>query len=298
MNNLDINVIEQYVEILNNYEKGNYKITENDEEVLKKLNLTIKNNHGLGMQVTKLKQMSISQRNEYLKLFDKKSDNKENNDSFQSQVSECFGIGVNEITTTTLNNGKCLYIFYEKSLGRNVVLEDNDNSYTLIHELQSIKEEKQLNGENFDSDEIIEDKRVNSNLEVSFIPCNMLNEYSSVISSLDQDRQKQIMCLYENRDEFLIEYINIDNIIGLDRQGNVYEVYYDNNEHRYKIDKASSKSNIDDKVEDDYTDEQSTNNNDLDDMLNDSIDEDNDINESIEISGNNMKKTLFDNYLN
>ncbi len=233
----------QYTTILSNYEHGNYRLNDEEANVLKTLNKS--NDLKMQIEIDKIKKMSFSERDKYIESLKEKMQKKnEISSSVEEEISLTFGVDVSHIKVNRLKTGKTLYTFFDENLGRNVVLQSDDKG-ALTSKLQEIRKESQDDAE-LESEDILEEKRVNEGLEVDFVYLSDIGRHISEISSFSEEKRRELRFLIDNALEFGIVAINLENVIGMDSYGNVFEVYFDKVENRPRI------NNIDNnKVEDD-----------------------------------------------
>lgn len=233
----------EYTTILSNYEHGNYRLNDEEANVLKTLNKS--NDLKMQIEIDKIKKMSFSERDKYIESLKEKMQKKnEISSSVEEEISLTFGVDVSHIKVNRLKTGKTLYTFFDENLGRNVVLQSDDKG-ALTSKLQEIRKESQDDAE-LESEDILEEKRVNEGLEVDFVYLSDIGRHISEISSFSEEKRRELRFLIDNALEFGIVAINLENVIGMDSYGNVFEVYFDKVQNRPKI------NNIDNnKVEDD-----------------------------------------------
>ena len=170
MNN-NIQDLKDYIEIINNYQHGNYRLKTEEIEKVKKLQM----NKELQGELQKINNMAFSERKEYLKRLEEQQKLQEGKTtSSEEAIALTFSIDVSDIRVDTLRNGKQLYTFYNSSLGRNVTLQDGNN-HSLISELEEIRKESN-NDADMEKKDVLEDKRVKGGLEVVFIPLNEIGK--------------------------------------------------------------------------------------------------------------------------
>ena len=241
--NHNIDKLIEYITILSNYEHGNYKL--NDEEI-KKLNLMNKSTDlNTQIEVNKIRNMSFSEREKYIESLKEKREKKEkNSSSVEEEIAITFGVDISYIKVNTLKTGKTLYTFYDEKLCRNVVLQSDDKG-ELTRNLQEIRKESSEEA-SVESEDILEDKRVKEGLEVEFVYLSDIGKHLSEIASFNEEKRRELRFLIDNATEFGIVAINLENVIGMDSSGKVFEVYFDKVQNRPKI------NNIDNNtVEDD-----------------------------------------------
>jgi len=222
----------QYTTILSNYEHGNYRLNDEEANILKTMNKS--NDLKIQIEVDKIKKMSFSERDKYIESLKEKMENKkEMASSVEEEISITFGVDVSHIKVNTLKNGKTLYTFYDEKLGRNVVLQSNDKG-ELTKNLQEIRKESSEEA-SLESEDILEEKRVKDGLEVEFIYLSDIGRHLSEISSFPEEKRRELKFLIDNALEFGIVAINLENVIGIDSYGNVFEVYFDKVQNRNMI---------------------------------------------------------------
>lgn len=227
----------RYAEILNNYENGNYKLSDEEFDFVKQLTKVRVEYPSINKDIDKIKDMARSQRKKYIEEYKSQKENKLSKETTTKQLAETFDVAEKNIKEETLKDGKTLYVLYSEKLGRNIVLEDGANNKNLLDEINELKEKNIEKDDTIDDnyEELIDDKILNQNLEVSFVPINELNNYMSTIKDLSPNKIDELDCIVKNAASLNIEYINLDNIVGLDKQGKIFEAYYDSDAKEYKI---------------------------------------------------------------
>ena len=152
-------------------------------------------------------------------------------------ISKKFGVDINEIEHKYLNNGKEIFAFYDSKIGRKRLIENPING-TLV---EFLKEEQNNNG-NFQSNDfkansnaILNETSKEKNIELQMIYIEDLYKYKEIINNMDE---KDIICLNEllkNREKLNIKYINLENILALDKDGKIIEGAYNDEKQKAEV---------------------------------------------------------------
>ena len=156
---------------------------------------------------------------------------KEKKEEEKDLISKVYGIDITDIDHKLLNNGKEIYAFYDKKLNRKRIL-CNDDSQSLVSTLK----EKQNDNEKYQTDKY-EDNTYNILNDMSYENKNELNMVyindifdkgnQNLIANLSKEELNSLKSLLKKAEGLNLTYINIDNQLALDKDGNIYESYYD-----------------------------------------------------------------------
>ena len=235
-------IIHIYLEFYNEYKKDtNRKPTVSEEKAINQLKEATKNDKNLEQMVMKLqeefdfnRQMDIIE--EYFSQ--EKSDEKE-----EEVIAKTFGIDISNIKHQFLQNGKELFVFYSK--GRNVVLENNKKGTSLVTQLKEMQlehEEYQTENNSLNTEEMLNKKRMEENVQLSFLPVNQIENDKSILDKLDEKQLVQLSILLKNAVILHLKAINLENMLAIDIYQNIYEVYYSMEKNGYRIQKPNEAS--------------------------------------------------------
>lgn len=156
-------------------------------------------------------------------------------------ISKTFGIDIKDIEHKYLNSGKEIFSFYDSKIGRKRLLE-NPSDGTLTEFLK----EEQNNNENFQSEDfkansnaILNEKLKEKNIELRMIYIDDLNEHQKEIDGLEDNEKKCLEEILKNKEKLGIVYVNLENIVALDKDGKILEGAY--NDEKMKAEVQSPK---------------------------------------------------------
>ena len=153
------------------------------------------------------------------------------------------GIDISNIKHQFLQNGKELFVFYSK--GRNVVLENNKKGTSLVTQLKEMQlehEEYQTENNSLNTEEMLNKKRMEENVQLSFLPVNQIENDKSILDKLDEKQLVQLSILLKNAVILHLKAINLENMLAIDIYQNIYEVYYSMEKNGYRIQKPNEAS--------------------------------------------------------
>lgn len=285
----DVNSLIDYATILSNYQHGNYKL--NDAELSKLQAMRKSVDLKTQIEVDKINKMTFSEREKYIEELKKRQDTgKEKASSNQEEIALTFGVDVSKIKENRLKSGKIIYSFFYDKIGRNVVLQSSPDQ-PLIVALEELRKES-LEDVTIEGEQILEDQRVKQNLEVEFVSVLDIGRHLSEVATLRPEERRNLKFLLDNASDFGIVAVNIENMLGMDSYGNVFEVSFDKKRGTSVI------SNVDENKEKEVNHEKNTSNNlDNKNLFNQNpVSNDNQLNqmlkESEEIEKENLENSL------
>ena len=285
----DVNSLIDYATILSNYQHGNYKL--NDAELSKLQAMRKSVDLKTQIEVDKINKMTFSEREKYIEELKKRQDTgKEKASSNQEEIALTFGVDVSKIKENRLKSGKIIYSFFYDKIGRNVVLQSSPDQ-PLIVALEELRKES-LEDVTIEGEQILEDQRVKQNLEVEFVSVLDIGRHLSEVATLSSEERRNLKFLLDNASDFGIVAVNIENMLGMDSYGNVFEVSFDKKRGTSVI------SNVDENKEKEVNYEKNTSNNlDNKNLFNQNpVSNDNQLNqmlkESEEIEKENLENSL------
>lgn len=281
----DVNSLIDYATILSNYQHGNYKL--NDAELSKLQAMRKSVDLKTQIEVDKINKMTFSEREKYIEELKKKQDTgKEKASSNQEEIALTFGVDVSKIKENRLKSGKTIYSFFYDKLGRNVVLQSSPDQ-PLTVALEELRKES-LEDVTFEGEQILEDQRVKQNLEVEFVSVLDIGRHLSEVATLSSEDRRNLKFLLDNASDLGIVSVNIENMLGMDSYGNVFEVSFDKKRGTPVI------SNVDENKEKEVNYEKNTSNNlDNKNLFNQNpVSNDNQLNQMLEESEEIEKENL------
>ena len=222
----------KYVEMINRFEKLSkeersiYSNTE-EEKVIAEVRNLIKTNPELSELLKKIHSVSASERNNVINEYYSKQEQEETpKKSEEEEIAKTFGVSVDKIEHKFLSNGKEIFSFYDISLGRQVVLENNKKGKTLVEYLREIQEQNekyQTENEETNSNNILNDQRIDENLELKmYTKEEILGLNINFNSSANEDIAK-LKYLLQNYDRLRIKGIDLENLIYIDEDNKIHE---------------------------------------------------------------------------
>ena len=167
------------------------------------------------------------------KLDDFFNKNKVNSTSNEEQIAEVFGVSTDNIEHIFLKNGVQVFKFYSAVLGRDVVLENNVRGKSLsdiLSDYQQKYAEKYTSVNDAEnSNDILMDIRLNSDIEMKLFSLDEVRSQVSEISSLNEEQLELLNYLLNNADSFNINLINISNLFFITNDHKLMEITYDKN---------------------------------------------------------------------
>lgn len=231
-NDNNIDKLIEYITILNNYQHGNYKLNSDEVNVIKTMQKS--NDLKTRIEVDKINKMAFSEREQYLESLNEKK-NQQNGivNSIEEEIALTFGVDSSNIKVSRLQDGKQLYTFFDDELKKNIVLQD-DGSKSLMSKLEEIRSESSKDAD-VEKEDILEDERVKNGLEVKFIFLSEIGHHISEIAAMNEDKRRALKYLIDHAIEFGIVEVNLENVVGIDSYGNIFEIYIDEMTHEPRI---------------------------------------------------------------
>ena len=232
---IDKNILMYYARLWNEYiNNSNIIFNEEQANIINYINNEAKNNQELNKLLEELKQSNNKE--ELIENYFNKLENKKSQNEYEV-ISETFGIEVTNIEHKYLNNGKEIFSFYDNNIGRNRILENNKNGVSLVEELKEIQannKKYQTSSNENNAEEILKDKNIKENCELKMIPLEEVGEHLSQVKNLTIEDYNKLMFMIKNANSLDIQYINIENLIALNKEGKIYEIY-NNSSYEYQI---------------------------------------------------------------
>lgn len=230
-----------YTKIFERYNNNpNFVFSERERDFINMINKETRDNERLSKLLEDLKRNNNT---DILidNYFKEVLEEKKNNNEFEV-IASVYGIDVSKIEHKFLDNGKEIFCFYDDNLSRNVILENNKNGIPLIEQLKEIQKENieyQTNNEEKNAQNIMEDKSLKENCEIKLIAINEVGEHLNQVQSLKKEDYYRLHFLIENAFILGVNYINLENIIGVSKEGKIYEVCSDST-YQYRISEPDS----------------------------------------------------------
>lgn len=234
-------IILEYISILEEYSNVlDMNLTDRQRYVISLINEECFKNEEFRVFIESLKDSNDKEKmiEEYFNNIEKLKSNNE-----EEVIANTFGIDIRNVEHKYLDNGKEIFCFYDDKLGRNVYLENGKNGVSLVSQLKEI----QIENTNYQTDDneknvqnILEDKRFKENCELDVIPLNEIGNYINRISGLSVEDYKKLSYLIKNSEMIGLSAINIENVVGFDKDGKMCEVYKDELTGEYKIAEPNS----------------------------------------------------------
>lgn len=225
----------QYVNILNKMEDTDYDIQMSrnglDSFIIQYWKEKAANDEEIDALLTKLKSLEPSERMVFVKdyLNSREKEVPKEDDSLE-EIASVFGIDVRDIQHIFLANGGEVFSFYSHYLSRNVVLENPKAGRSLVEQLHSIQEEnEQYQGDDSVENvhDILTDKALETDLELIFYSKEEVMNHMDAMGDLTADGKKQLEYLLQHYDEYMIQGINLENMIYVDQSGAIQETIID-----------------------------------------------------------------------
>lgn len=283
----DVNSLIEYATILSNYQHGNYKLNDLEKSKIE----TIRKSADLKTQieVDKINKMTFSEREKYIEELKKKQDTgKEKASSNQEEIALTFGVDVSKIKENRLKSGKTIYSFFYDKIGKNVVLQSSPDQ-PLTVALEELRKES-LEDVTIEGEQILEDQRVKQNLEVEFVSVLDIGRHLSEVATLRPEERRNLKFLLDNASDFGIVAVNIENMLGMDSYGNVFEVSFDKNKCTPVINSVDENKNLE------VNEELKTSNGKDNSAFNDSVFED-ELDEPVKEDNTKEENNIKDNQL-
>lgn len=231
--------VKLFIKFLNNPNLSMLNVEE--KRAILEVNNLCKTDQEFSEMVNKLKgSFSDETRNNILNDYLKQKELKEAK-SNEEIISKTFGVDINDVEHKYLNSGKEIFSFYDPKIGRKRLLENPSNG-TLVEFLK----EEQNNNEDFQSNDfkanstaILNEKLKEKNIELKMIYIGDLNDYQKEIDNLEEKEKKCLDEILKNKEKLGIVYVNLEDIVALDKDGKIIEGAY--NEEKQKAEVQSPK---------------------------------------------------------
>lgn len=250
-----------YIRIVNEYMSNpSFVFSEREKNIINSVNKIAKEDESVAVLLEELR--VTNDKNAVIeKYFSSSKEEEKQEGNVEEMIAFTFGIDIRHIEHKYLNNGNEIFSFYDENVGRNVLLQNYKDGVSLVEQLKKIQAKNaiyQTSNDEKNATDILKDKMLKENCELSMVPVEEIPNKLKEIQGLSLEEFYQILFLYKNANLIGISYINFDNIIGMDKDGKVYEVYKDSsyeyqigepNSARYKEDKID----VSDRIDESYT---------------------------------------------
>ena len=153
-------------------------------------------------------------------------------------ISKTFGINIEDIEHRKLNTGKDVFVVYGDTSGRKRILEnpkDKESLVEFLKEEQNNNKDYQTENYKANSKDILYNQLNTTDLELKVVPTREIYKYTEIINSLDEKIRVCLTEIIKNIDKLNIEYINLENAVALDKDGNLIEAVYNLDERKVDL---------------------------------------------------------------
>ena len=219
-----------YLKMLNEFQEKQAKNEEfnfTDEQL--KLIATINELVQNDAELKRIVDMPLEERIKYVEAYQKEQEKSLGVDEDTKAIQEAYGFDISKIENKKLDSGIEIFKFYSPKLERIVILENRkDMSLTeQLKEKQTFNKEFQTNDDKNNTNEMLEQERLNNDIELKMIYVDEIDKYSHLISSMSDEKKKKLDYLVNHATELGVQKINIENLFYLDQYDNIREIVYD-----------------------------------------------------------------------
>lgn len=151
----------------------------------------------------------------------------------KQDMAKVYGISLTDIEEVILPNGKEYFKFYNPQERTIRMIENRRDSGNLSEQFKAAQltiSASQSENERQNARAVFDHQLKYQNIELNLIPIRELNgnrmAYKHLFDNLDTAKKKAVRVLVENMEFLELEYINIENAIGIDRDNNVISANY------------------------------------------------------------------------
>lgn len=249
-----------YITIVNEYMSNPaFVFSERERNIINSINKIAKEDENVSKLLEKLR--NTNDKNAVIEEYFNPEKEIKSEESVENAISNTFGIDISDIDHKYLNNGKEIFSFYDINAGRNVLLENYKNGVSLVEQLKEIQSQNsnfQTSNDEKNVTDMLNDKIIKENCELSLVPIKEVPNRLQGSFNLSLEDYYKILFLYKNADYLNFDYINFENIVAVDKDGKIFEVYKDDS-YEYQIGEPNSanyieeKINVSDRVDSSYT---------------------------------------------
>ena len=158
---------------------------------------------------------------------------KDKTEQTKQDMAKVYGISLTDIEEVILPNGKEYFKFYNPQERTIRMIENRRDTGNLSEQFKAAQltiSASQSENERQNARAVFDHQLKYQNIELNLIPIRELkgnrSAYKHLFDSLTPERKKTVRVLIENMDFLELEYINIENSIGIDRDNNVISADY------------------------------------------------------------------------
>lgn len=168
----------------------------------------------------------------------------------KKELAKTFGINLSDIEHVKLENGKEFFKFFNPETGTVKMVENRDHNTSLKENFESIQQELsyfQGKDDRKSAKDIYEHNMKHKNVELNLISLSELKnnkyKYKKQIDALSTIDRKKLITLLKFSTKLHITHINIENSIGINKDGTVIDLQYDYAKNKAIIKSASVYNN-------------------------------------------------------
>ena len=222
--------VKYYLEVLDKYRNTNDLVGESDKNLINQINSSAYDSKEFQELMNKLRHASPLDREKIINEYFDKNNEKDTNP--EKEIANTFGVDISKIEHKILDSGIEIFSFYNPENGKQVILENKKDGVSLVEQLKQIQAENtkyQSNNNEKNTTSILNDQRIKENIELKLIPIEEINEYLGQVKNLTVEDYKKLVFIIKNADELHINYINVENLFGLSKDGKIYEARTNSN---------------------------------------------------------------------
>lgn len=222
--------VKYYLEVLDKYRNTNGLVGESDKNLINQINSSAYDSKEFQELMNKLRHASPLDREKIINEYFDKNNEKDTNP--EKEIANTFGVDISKIEHKILDSGIEIFSFYNPENGKQVILENKKDGVSLVEQLKQIQEENtkyQSSNNEKNTTSILNDQRIKENIELKLIPIEEINEYLGQVKNLTVEDYKKLVFIIKNADELHINYINVENLFGLSKDGKIYEARTNSN---------------------------------------------------------------------
>lgn len=223
-------IVKYYLEVLDKYRNTNGLVGESDKNLINQINSSAYDSKEFQELMNKLRHASPLDREKIINEYFDKNNEKDTNP--EKEIANTFGVDISKIEHKILDSGIEIFSFYNPENGKQVILENKKDGVSLVEQLKQIQAENtkyQSNNNEKNTTSILNDQRIKENIELKLIPIEEINEYLGQVKNLTVEDYKKLVFIIKNADELHINYINVENLFGLSKDGKIYEARTNSN---------------------------------------------------------------------
>lgn len=222
--------VKYYLEVLDKYRNTNGLVGESDKNLINQINSSAYDSKEFQELMNKIRHASPLDREKIINEYFDKNNEKDTNP--EKEIANTFGVDISKIEHKILDSGIEIFSFYNPENGKQVILENKKDGVSLVEQLKQIQAENtkyQSNNNEKNTTSILNDQRIKENIELKLIPIEEINEYLGQVKNLTVEDYKKLVFIIKNADELHINYINVENLFGLSKDGKIYEARTNSN---------------------------------------------------------------------